>query len=187
MSQKVLSFICFKVLEKSKKRESSRNWFWSLFQYLFSVFSSIFLCYSLFQTLCFLTLELSSLILSIGYCFVRKIICGLLWSPGVVCDHWIIKIVIFSLLWLYAYPFCVEVIVFERGVVYSKCRVVIPRWISLGGRSCVDIVKILLCEGENLEQWFEPRTYLIVCIWSTISKLYLSYILHCFILHIFIC
>ena len=41
--------------------------------------------------------------------------------------------------WLCAYPSCVEVILIERGVVYSKCRVVIPRWRFLGGRSFVDI------------------------------------------------
>ena len=47
--------------------------------------------------------------------------------------------------------------VLERGVVYSRCRVVIPRWRPLCGRFCVDVVKILLCEGEDVEQWLESR------------------------------
>ena len=44
----------------------------------------------------------------------------------------------------------------DRGVVYSPCWVVIPQWRSLCGRSCVDIVEILLCEGGDVE-WLEPR------------------------------
>ena len=62
-----------------------------------------------------------------------------------------------TVVWFCSYPSCVEVVVFERGAVYSKCRVVIPRWRFLWGRSCVDIVEILLCEGEDVEQWLEPR------------------------------
>ena len=34
---------------------------------------------------------------------------------------------------------------------------VIPRGGSLCGRSSVDIVKILLCEGGYVEQWLEPQ------------------------------
>jgi len=121
---------------------------------------------------------------------VRKIICGLLWSPSVVCDHRITKIIIFSLLWLCAYPSCVEVIVFERGVVYSKCRVVIPQWRSLCGRSCVDIVKILLCEGRDVEQCIKPRNICcclrLIYYLSTLSLLYLIllYIAHIHMLDI---
>ena len=48
-------------------------------------------------------------------------------------------------IWLCAYPSCIKVIVFEREVVYSKCRVLIPQWRPLCGRSCVDIVELLLC------------------------------------------
>ena len=69
------SFIILFVLKcwkKSKKRESLGNWFWSLFQCLFGVFSSVYLCCFHFQTLYFLTLELSYLILSIGSCFYEK-------------------------------------------------------------------------------------------------------------------
>ena len=53
---------------------------------------------------------------------------------------------------------CVEVVMLERGVVYSlPCTCKFLSGGSLCGRSCVDIVKILLCEGEDVEQWFEPQ------------------------------
>jgi len=50
-------------------------------------------------------------------------------------------------------------------------------------RSCVDIVDILLCEGGDVEQWFEPRNISsclrLIHYLSTIS-LFISYIaLHC--------
>ena len=66
-----------------------------------------------------------------------------------------VDVIVFEL-WLCAYPSCVEVIVFERGLVYSKCRVIIPQWRSPCGRSYVDIVEILLCEGGDMEQWLKP-------------------------------
>jgi len=48
---------------------------------------------------------------------------------------------------------CVEVVVLERGVVYSlPCTCKFLGGGSLCGSSCVDIVKILLCEGEDVEQ-----------------------------------
>ena len=100
------------------------------------------------------------------------------------------KIVIFSLLWLCAYPSCVEVTVFERRVVYSKCRVIISQWRSLCGRSCVYIVVILLCEGGDVEQWLEPRNIYcclnLIHYLSTLSILYLAwlYIAHIHILDI---
>ena len=70
------------------------------------------------------------------------------------------------------------------GVVYSLFEVVIPRWRSLCGRSLVDIVEILLCEGGDVEQWLEPRNislrlYLIFYL-STLN----SYILHRIITYI---
>ena len=82
------------------------------------------------------------------------------------------------------HPSCVEVIVFERGVVYSKCRVVIPQWRSLCGRSCVEIVKILLCEGGDVLQWLEPPNIScclrLIHYLLTLSLLYLAllYIVH---------
>ena len=137
---------------------------------------------------------------------MRKIVCSLFCSPSVVCDLCITKIVIFSMLWLCAYPSylevivfefwlcaypsCVKVIVFERGELYPKCRVIILQWRSLCGRSYVDIVKILLCEGENVKQWLEPRniTYYLHLIryLLTLSLLYfvLLYIAHIHMLDI---
>ena len=51
---------------------------------------------------------------------------------------------------------CVEVIILERGVVHSlPCTCKFLGGGSLCGRSCVDIVKILLCEGGDVEQWLE--------------------------------
>ena len=47
-----------------------------------------------------------------------------------------VEVIVFGFV---TYPSCVEVVVFESGVVYSKYRVVILRWRSLGGRSSVDI------------------------------------------------
>ena len=53
---------------------------------------------------------------------------------------------------------CVEVVVLERGVVYSlPCTCKFLSGGSLCGRSCVDIAEILLCEGGNVKQWLEPR------------------------------
>ena len=53
---------------------------------------------------------------------------------------------------------CVEVVVLERGVVYSlPCICKFLGGGSLCGRSCVDAVEILLCEGGDVEQWLEPR------------------------------
>ena len=58
-----------------------------------------------------------------------------------------------------ALPLVKRLYLLERGVVYSK--IVLPKILSGGslcGKSCVgDIVKILLCEGGDVEQWFEPR------------------------------
>jgi len=87
--------------------------------------------------------------------------------------------------WLCVYPSCVEVIVFERGVVYSKCSVVISQWRSLCGRSCVDIVKILLCEGWNVEQWLEPRNIsCCLCLIYYILTLSLLYLVLLYIAYI---
>ena len=80
-----------------------------------------------------------------------------------------------------------EVVLVERGVVYSQ---VVFAQILSGGflceKSCVDdIVKILLCEGGDVEQWLEPWNISWCLCWSTISKLsLLYYALHYFILFI---
>jgi len=70
---------------------------------------------------------------------------------------------------------------FER-VVYSKCSVEIPQWRSLCGRSCVDIVKILLCEGGDVEQWLEPRN--ISCCLRLIHYLFTLSLLYLALLYI---
>ena len=118
---------------------------------------------------------------------MRKIVCGLLWSPSlfvVYCDHqvcnpfFVVALClsllcrgdrVFALgLWLsllcrgdwvlvLCLASCVEMVVLERGVVYSLPCNLIPRWRFPVWRSCVDIVKILLCEGRDVEQWLEPR------------------------------
>ena len=74
---------------------------------------------------------------------------------------------------------------FERVVVYSKCRVIIPQWRSLHGRSFVDIVKILLCEGGDVEQWLEPRNISCsLCLIHYLITLPLLYLALLFIAHI---
>jgi len=82
---------------------------------------------------------------------------------------------------------CVEVFVLERGVVYSHCRVVIPRWRSLYGRFRVDIVKILLCEGGDVEQWLKPqnisRCLCLIHYLSTLSLFIACIALHCSFLY----
>ena len=107
-----------------------------------------------------------------------------------VCDY-LDHQVYFSLLcaWLSAHFLCIGLCI-ERGVVYSKCWVVIPQWRSLCGGSCVDIVKILLCEGGDVEQWLEPQNkslcLRLIHYLSTLSLLYLAlvYIVHIHMLDI---
>ena len=73
--------------------------------------------------------------------------------------------------WVYGYPSCVEVIVVlalclascvevvvgERSCVLLTLYYQILGEGSLCGRSFVDIVKILLCEGGDVEQWLKSR------------------------------
>jgi len=71
-------FYLFLKCEKNQRKES----LWEIsfdpsLQIYLVFFLSVFLCYFSFQTLFFLTLELSSLILSIGSCFCKK---NYLWS-----------------------------------------------------------------------------------------------------------
>ena len=64
---------------------------------------------------------------------------------------------------------------------YSQFVFGIPWWMSLCGRSLVDIVKILLCEGGDVEQWLEPRNiFLRLHLDLSISQLSTLYILHCY-------
>jgi len=95
--------------------------------------------------------------------------------------------------WLCAFPSCAEVVKIEREVVDSSCKVAIPQWRSLYGRSCVDIVKILLYEGREVEQWLEPRNIScclrLIYYFLTLSLLYLAllYIAHIHMLDIIVC
>ena len=79
-----------------------------------------------------------------------------------------------------------EVVLFERGVVYSK--VVLPK--SSVVVPCVDdIVKILLCEGRDVELGARTLKHIFVFAFDPLSltlslSLSLSYILHCIILFI---
>jgi len=77
----------------------------------------------------------------------------------------------------------VGVVVLEIVVYSQLCNCKFLGGGSLCGRSYVDVVKIILCEGKDVEQWLEPRN---IC-WCLRLIHHLSYILHCFILHIFIC
>jgi len=62
-------------------------------------------------------------------------------------------------MWLCAFASCVEVVVVsERSCVLQSCIIQILSGGSLCGKSCVDdIVKNLLGEGGDVEQWLEPR------------------------------
>ena len=83
---------------------------------------------------------------------------------------------------------CVEVVLAERGVVYS--RIVFAQILSGGslcGKSCMDaIVKILLCEGGDAEQGARTLKHIFVFAFDplslTLSLLYFA--LHHFILFI---
>ena len=74
--------------------------------------------------------------------------------------------------WLCAIPLCIEVIIIlalclascvevacfgERSCILQVCNYETLGGGSLYGRSYVDIVKILLCEGEDVEQWLDAR------------------------------
>ena len=147
-------------------------------------FSQVFFFVILFsKNFIFLTLELSSLILSIGSCFCEK---NCLWSIEITkCYLWSLDHQDYNLFFTLALCLSLlcRVIVFERGVVCFKCSVVIPQWRSLCGRSCVDIVEILLCEGGDVEQWLEPQNlclihYLLLCLSYILHYLYCSYLIH---------
>ena len=159
LCQKFSTLICFQSFEKSKKIKFLRILFCSSF-YIFikKSFQSIFFIVSFSNTLISHIHDLSSLILSLGSLFCEKIVCDplrslreylwSLWSPSYIFLCFVFGLVATS---------CVEVFMFKRGVVYSRCWVVIPQWRSLCGKSCVGIVVILLCEGGDVEEWLEPR------------------------------
>ena len=128
------------------------------------------------------------IILSLGYLFSEKIICDPLRSPReCLWSLWSQSCTFLCFMLGLVPTSCVEVFVFERGVVYSRCWVVISRWRSLCGRSCVDIVESLLCEGGDVEQWLEPRNislcFLLILFLLILYSLYLALL----ILHSYTC
>ena len=70
-----------------------------------------------------------------------------------------------------ALPLSVEVVfVGERSCVLPVVFTQILNGGSLCGKSCVDeIVEILLCEGEDVEQWLESRNKLLVFAFDPLS------------------
>ena len=76
---------------------------------------------------------------------------------------------------------CVEVVLLERGVVYSQ--IVFTQILSGGslcGKSCVDdIVKILLCEGGDVELGARTSKHIFVFAFDplslTLSLLYCAF------------
>ena len=88
-----------------------------------------------------------------------------------------------------ALPLSVKVVFFgERSYVFLVVFAQILSGGSLCGKSCVNnLVKILLCEGEDVEQWLETKHIFVFAI-DPLSLNSLSYIVHCIILFIsFIC
>jgi len=104
----------------------------------------------------FLTLEQSIQYLSIGSYFCEK---NYLWSFKITKREFMLigslscKVFLFGFV---PYLLCGGACI-EREIVYSWWKVVIPQWRSFCERSCVDIVKIVLCEGGDVEQWLESR------------------------------
>ena len=97
-----------------------------------------------------------------------------------------LKCKMINLYWLSAYPSCVRwclcgfvpslcerLYSVERGVVYSrllyclKSSVEVPCVGVLYGQ--VSGLKILLCEGGDVEQWLEPRNKLLVFAFDPLS------------------
>ena len=88
--------------------------------------------------------------------------------------------------WLCALPLSVEVVLLERGVMYSLLYLSqILSGGSLCGKSCVDeLVEIFLWRRGRRAVCSNLETYLGVCVWSTFSNS-LS-LLHCALIHIVI-
>ena len=115
---------------------------------------------------------------------MRKIVCDLSRSPReIVCDLCDYQVYCPSLCaWLSAHLLC-RGFLFEREELGTPGCNYNPQWRSLCGRSCVDIVKILLCKGGDVEQWLESRNIslclrLIHCL-LLLSLLYLALLLYC--------
>ena len=70
-----------------------------------------------------------------------------------------------------ALPLSVEVILVERGVVYSQLY--LPQILSVGsmcGKSCVDeLVEILLCEGRDVNLCAQTSKHILVFVFDPLS------------------
>ena len=182
MCQNSLSLFVFNVFGKSKK-----NYIWEIcfvlhFTYVSISFSQVFSMCFLFQTLWYLRLELYHL-KSIFRIFVlwEKLFVIFQYCQELFVIIWITKLYYSLLCALLSAHLLCRGLCLRGGVVYLWCWVVIPQWKSFCGRSCVDIVKILLCEGGDVEQWLEPRNISSYLRWI-FSLNSLSYIFHCFTL-----
>jgi len=165
----------------------------TIFRSIKKFFPSVFFVFSFLNTLISHMLELLIQNLSFRILYCEKIC---LWS------FYIIK----SCLWSFGSPSCKLFLCFvlglvsiscvevckREGIVYSWCWVIISQWRSLCGRLCVDIVKIFLCKGRDVEQWLEPRNICYVCVWSSSLNSQLLYftliyllILICLILFVY--
>ena len=179
-------YFCFSKFWKIKENQVFGNSILFFILYIHQeVFSSIFFVVLFSISLFSHILELSSQIYLLDLCIVRKIVCDPLRSPReYLWSLWLPSVLLSLLCARLSATSCEELCVVERGVVYSRYWIVTPQWRSLCGRSCVDIVKILLCEGGDVEQWLEPRniSYCLCLIHylQTLSLLYLAllYIVH---------
>ena len=72
----------------------------------------------------------------------------------------------------------------ERSCILEVCNCKFLGGGFLCGRSCVNVVKILLCEGGDVEQWLKPQNISLCLRLIHYLSTYLSFILHCFILFI---
>ena len=90
-----------------------------------------------------------------------------------------------DLVWLCALPLSIEVVFFERGVVYFQ--IIFTQILSGGslyGKSCVDeLVEILLCEGGDVELCARTSKHILVFAFDPLS-LTLSLILCLVLIHI---
>ena len=76
---------------------------------------------------------------------------------------------------------CVEVVFVERGVVYSQ---VVFAQILSGGSLCVDaIVKILLCEGGDVELGARTSKHILVFLFDPLSLTLSLSLLYCALHH----
>ena len=183
LCQNSLSLFVFKVLENQRK-----SIFWELYFVLHFIYQSrSFPKYFLY---CFI---FKYFIFSHNWAIISNPIFRIfvlwenyLWSFEIRKRVFVIFVITKCISFFALYHLLCRDLCIERGVVYSQCKVVIPWWRSLCERSCMDIVKIFLCEGGNVEQWLGPRNISwCLCLIHYLSALSLYFAL--LLLFIFIC